>query len=466
MISSCLNLEIVFSDAPTMKQTREELRNMRQKDNESFIVYAYQWGRALVRSSGIHPENESHPHVIKDFISSLQRNIRNKIANKWAEMRNPPRTVQEAFDLADRIESQVQVADSFKLELSSDFFPVEINEVSTEETSGDEFEVNEVSRNGKWGCKNGNYGYNKNYSSKPCYNGRSQENKWGKKWDQKEKDFKITLTQESSHFIPAKFSDLFFIQFNLAMMLKRDELKNKGKVETMVSEITKEELVEAFGIMKDPMVRPAEILTKDENTKKLRNLSAWLAKGYEPENYQSSEKEVMFIQQGDTKGMTFKIKVNNLVFASLFDTGAQVSCIKYDTASALGLLHKISDSKVNVRTANGHNTGIKGSVMVSFKIESCSFTHKFIVCEVLNRPFILGEEFLSHHCFTLGWTDNNKRFAQYKGNIIAVASQAVMDDRIMVAHPVRIPTRNFTMVPTKCSNMFSGTVKAHPCLEF
>ena len=94
--------------------------------------------------------------MIKDFISSLQRNIRNKIANKWAEMRNPPRTVQEAFDLADRIESQIQVADSFKLGLSNDFFPVEINEVSTEETSGDEFEVNEVSRNEK-------QGYNNNY---------------------------------------------------------------------------------------------------------------------------------------------------------------------------------------------------------------------------------------------------------------------------------------------------------------
>ena len=93
------------------------------------------------------------------------------------------------------------------------------------------------------------------------------------------------------------------------------------------------------------------------------------------------------MQQGNTKGMTFKIKVNYLVFASLFDTGAQVSCIKYDTASALHLLHKVSDSNINVRTANSHNIGVKGSIMVSFKIGSCSFTHKFIVCEGLNRPF-------------------------------------------------------------------------------
>ena len=79
-------------------------------------------------------------------------------------MRNPPHTVQEAFNFADRIESQIQVADSFKIELSNDFLTVNINEVSTEETSGDEFEVNEVSRNGKQGYNNnykkGNYGNN------------------------------------------------------------------------------------------------------------------------------------------------------------------------------------------------------------------------------------------------------------------------------------------------------------------
>ena len=83
-----------------------------------------------------------HPYIIKDFITSVKRNIRNKIANRWAEMRNPPRTVQEAFKLADEVESQLQVADSFKLELSNNFSPVEANKMSTGETSGEEFEVN------------------------------------------------------------------------------------------------------------------------------------------------------------------------------------------------------------------------------------------------------------------------------------------------------------------------------------
>ena len=137
-----------FSYAPTMNEAREELRSMRQLEHESVSVYIYKWGRALYRSSGIHPENERHPHVIKDFISSLKKN-RNKITSKWAEMRQPPSTVEKAFKLACDAEKQLQVADSFKLEFSS-YPTVEVNEISAEESSGDELKVSEVSRGKRW----------------------------------------------------------------------------------------------------------------------------------------------------------------------------------------------------------------------------------------------------------------------------------------------------------------------------
>ena len=132
----------------------------------------------------------------------------------------------------------------------------------------------------------------------------------------------------------------------------------------------------------------------------------------------------------------------------------------------MGLLHQISDSSTCIRTANSQDVGIRGLIVVNFKIGPCSFTHKFIVCKGITRPFILGKEFLSCHCFKLGWTADNRRFTEYRGEVIAVASQAVMDDRIMISHAVRIPARHFAMVPTKCPNMFSGRVEAHPCPEF
>ena len=58
-------------------------------------------------------------------------------------MRQPPSTVQKAFKLVSDVEKQLQVADSFKLEFSS-HPTVEVNELSAEESSGDELEVNEV----------------------------------------------------------------------------------------------------------------------------------------------------------------------------------------------------------------------------------------------------------------------------------------------------------------------------------
>ena len=143
-------LRSCFSHAPTMNEAREELRNMRQLEHESVSVYMYRWGRALYRSSVIRPENERHPPVIKDFISSLKKNIGNKLANRWAEMRQLPSTVQKTFKLVSDIEKQLQVADSFKLEFPS--YPTgEVNELSTEESSGDEVEINKLSRGKKWG---------------------------------------------------------------------------------------------------------------------------------------------------------------------------------------------------------------------------------------------------------------------------------------------------------------------------
>ena len=105
----------------------------------------------------------------------------------------------------------------------------------------------------------------------------------------------------------------------------------------------------------------------------------------------------------------------------------------------MDLLHQLSSSSTCIRTANGQDVGVRGSVMINFKNGSCSFTHKFIVCNGITRPFILGEDFLSHHCFKLGWTGDNKRFAEYKGKVIAIAPQAVVDDRIVVSRPVWIP---------------------------
>ena len=217
--------------------------------------------------------------MIKDFISSLKKNIRNKIANRWAEMRHPPSTVERAFELANDVEKQLQVTDSFKLDFPT--YPSrELNEMSMEETSGDEQEVNEISRGRKWVSNTKNYTHNHYNSNNNRNSGykqqqqRPQENRQVKQWTQKLRDSKITLTQESDHYVPTEFSGNFFRQFDLAMKLKRDELKKQGGGSKQVNEITENNFIQAFGVMEDQMEKAAAMLSRSENTKKLGNLSA------------------------------------------------------------------------------------------------------------------------------------------------------------------------------------------------
>ena len=79
--------------------------------------------------------------------------------------------------------------------------------------------------------------------------------------------------QESPHFVLAKFSDSFFRQFDLVMKLRREELKKQGKVDTDVSKITEGDMVRAFGITKDQILKAGEILGKNENTENSGNSS-------------------------------------------------------------------------------------------------------------------------------------------------------------------------------------------------
>ena len=286
VILSCDNLsdnELVtklrrcFSHAPTMNKAREELQNMRQLEHESVSVYRYRWGRALYRSSGIRPDEERHPHVIKDFISSLKKNIRNKIANRWAEMRHPPSTVERAFELACDVEKQLQVADSFKLE-----FPAhnsrEVNEISAEESSGDEHEINEISKK-KWVSNSNPHGqrrqnYNSKYSNYRHQQQRPQEGRQHKQWMQKPKDAKITLSQESDHYIPAQLSSEFFRKIDLAMKLKKEELKEQKPKTKQLNEMTEENLMQAFGISEDQLNKATSILEGTESTKNSEYSSA------------------------------------------------------------------------------------------------------------------------------------------------------------------------------------------------
>ena len=110
--------------------------------------------------------------------------------------------------------------------------------------------------------------------------------------------------------------------------------------------------------------------------------------------------------------------------------------------------------------------GIAGDVQVNFKIgRKYSFTHRFVVCESLTRPFILGTNFMSQCYMKLGWAPGKKRTLGYLDKTIAVASQEVTNEPLVLRNSIRIPARNCAVVPAYCAQMFSGKVMAVLCNE-
>ena len=66
---------------------------------------------------------------------------------------------------------------------------------------------------------------------------------------------------------------------------------------------------------------------------------------------------------------------------------------------------------------------------------------------------------------TLEWAPKNMCALGYRDEKIAIASQAVTDEPLKLRNSIRIPARSFTVVPTYCSQMFSGKAMAIPCDE-
>ena len=84
------------------------------------------------------------------------------------------------------------------------------------------------------------------------------------------KDSKITLTQESDHYVPTEFSGNFFKQFDLAMKLKREELKKQGRGSNQVNEITEDNFIQAFGVTEDPDGKGCIDAKQEQKYRKIR----------------------------------------------------------------------------------------------------------------------------------------------------------------------------------------------------
>ena len=262
-----------FSDAPTMNEAREELLHMCQKPEEQMRVYVYRYGRMHQRLSGIRAAEETHQHVIQDFIKSLKPKIKNKFANKFAEGRFQPRTLDHAFSLALDLEKKIQIADSFRDDIMDSRTPAMVNEVQSyplDETRA----INEISSNSSYRSSNSNNNSKGNYNGKPWHqrgNNKSWQNRDNKHWQNKDnkswqnkdkkpwqnnnksksdkpRDTCFTLSQDQKFFVPADCDENTFQIICTLVKAQIDKAKQSGSNTKQINEITKDTLVNLLNI--------------------------------------------------------------------------------------------------------------------------------------------------------------------------------------------------------------------------
>ena len=72
---------------------------------------------------------------------------------------------------------------------------------------------------------------------------------------------------------------------------------------------------------------------------------------------------------------------------------------------------------------------------------------------------------MSKHYTKLGSAPGKKRTLGYLDETIAVASQEITNESLVLRNSIRIPARNSAVVPAYCAQMFSGKVTAVLCDE-
>ena len=279
-----------FSDAPMMNEAWEELLHMCQKPEEQMHVYVYRYGRMHQRSSGIRAADETHQHVIQDFFKSLKPKIKNKFANKFAEHRFQPRTLEQAFLLALDLEKKIQIADSFRDDIMDSRTPASVNEVQSFPLD-ESHSINEISNSSYRNNNSNNHGKN-NYSGKPWQqknDGKPWQNKDNKQWQNRDnkpwqnKDKKswqnnkskedkpcdtcFTLSQDQKFFVPADCDENVFQIICTLVKAQIDKAKQSGGNGKEINEISKDTLVNLLNIsgeMYDVAQSAVQEVEKDE----------------------------------------------------------------------------------------------------------------------------------------------------------------------------------------------------------
>ena len=149
-------------------------------------------------------------------------------------------------------------------------------------------------------------------------------------------------------------------------------------------------------------------------------------KCYQPEVYFASEIEdknkeefMDIITLSLARGATFPVTIAGVNCNALIDSTATRSCISEILYNQLVLPWLIKVFCLAVTSASGSTLCPMGIVQCLFKLGGHSFEYKFIVCQDLTRPIILGLDFMHKHQIWLSWSNTGKGLLTLENKLLA-----------------------------------------------
>ena len=107
----------------------------------------------------------------------------------------------------------------------------------------------------------------------------------------------------------------------------------------------------------------------------------------------------------------------------LFDTGAMKSIMSLEMYEKLKLKDLKTTSIKHIVGASGESLGARGRTKCKVNINGRIFYQKFIVCEHLKGPIMLGRDFSIQNCIGISWTKTNTRQLTQNNEVIAETAE-------------------------------------------
>ena len=131
---------------------------------------------------------------------------------------------------------------------------------------------------------------------------------------------------------------------------------------------------------------------------------------------------------------------------ALIDTGATRCCIseEYYKKLQLSKIHLLQN--VNVRSATGSNLAPIGLVDCTFVLGDTTLNCDFIVCKNLNRPLILGRDFLIQNHISVRYSENGRCILDHKQQEFMAAVNVEMKPHLSLANSMTLPERTLAVI--------------------